>query len=414
MSRIIVLGGCGAVGQHAVKTLVAIDEFSEVIIGDIDIEKAKKLKKEINHESLRVKKVDALDQEDIKKAINDCDLVLNCTGPFYKFVPIILKTVIETGINYVDICDDYDVTKKILDWDDKAKNANVSALIGMGSSPGVTNVLGKFCSDQLLDKVESIDIYHAHGGEPTEGPGVVYHRFHSMLLDIPMFLNGELQFVKYFEEDGKALQEEVEFYKLKGKHRVYPYPHPEQITIPRYIKDIKRVTNKGTVLPKEYYNLTRNIVKIGMVEEDPIIVPDINRNKAEIKPIDFAISYVINQRDKILEEVKFGEQRGCVKVVIKGIKKNKKHTYIFQMASEGGQSMGEGTGIPAAFGAILMNQGKIKQKGVFPPEGGVKPLDFIDQMQKFLKLGKVGDEKAGSPLIIDSIDEIGVSKRITF
>jgi saccharopine dehydrogenase-like NADP-dependent oxidoreductase len=48
---------------------------------------------------------------------------------------------------------------------DSARQAGVSALIGMGSSPGVANVLVKFCADSLLDEVEAVDIYHAHGGE---------------------------------------------------------------------------------------------------------------------------------------------------------------------------------------------------------------------------------------------------------
>ena len=409
MARITVLGGCGVVGSVAVETLISVDEFDEIIIGDIDIDKANKLIEKVGSEKVSAVKVNALDLNSIKDAIRGSDVVLNCTGPFYKFVPIILKAVIESKINYVDICDDVDVTNEILEWDNLAKENDVSCLIGIGSSPGVTNVVSRFCADQLLDQIESIDIYHAHGGEPTEGPGVVAHRFHAMILDIPMYLDGELKYVKYFEDDGIALQEEVEFYKLEGIHRVYPYPHPEQVTIPKYIKGIKRVTNKGTVLPQEYYDLTKEIVKLGLASDEPI-----NVKGQKIKPFDFAIAYIIDQRDKILKEVNFGEQRGCVKIVIKGIKKKKPHTYIFQMASSGGQSMGEGTGIPAAFGAILMNRGKIKEKGIFPPEGGIKPIDFLGLMQKFLKLKKIGDEKEGSPLIIDSIDSDGNSNRITF
>ncbi len=408
MAKVIVLGGCGAVGTHSVKTLASLDDFSEIVIGDINVEKANKIIKSIGSDKVSAVKVDALNKNDIINAIKDSDVVLNCIGPFYKFVPVILDAVIDTGINYVDICDDVDVTLKILEWDQRAKDAGISALIGMGSSPGVTNLLAKFCADQLLDTVESIDIYHAHGGEPEEGPGVVAHRIHAMLLDIPMFLDGELKYVKYFEDDGIALQEDVEFYKLEGIHRVYPYPHPEQVTLPRYIKGVKRVTNKGTVLPKEYYDLTREIVRLGITSEEPI-----NVKGAMVKPIDFAIAFIINQRDKILQQVNFGEQRGCVKIVVKGQKKKKEQTYVFQMASSGGQAMGEGTGIPAAFGAVLMQQGKIKEKGIFPPEGGVNPLDFLSQMQKFLKLKKVGDEKEGSPLIIESIDANGNKKRLT-
>jgi len=93
--------------------------------------------------------------------------------------------------------------------DEKAKRAGVSALIGMGSSPGVANVLVRFCTDSLLDQVESVDIYHAHGGEKIEGAAVVKHRIHSMKMDIPVFLDGKFTAVKLFEESGRALEEET-------------------------------------------------------------------------------------------------------------------------------------------------------------------------------------------------------------
>jgi len=406
MSKICVLGGCGAVGSFSVRTLADFDEFSEIIIGDINIEQAKKLALEIGSDKITTIKVDALNPSSIKSAIKGTDVVLNCIGPFYKFVPIILKTVINAGINYVDICDDVDVTIDILKMDDVAKKADVSALIGMGSSPGVTNLIAKLAADQLLDEIESVDFFHAHGGEPIEGAGVIAHRIHAMTIDIPMFLDGELKTVKFFEEDGIALQEEVDFH-LIGTHRVYPYPHPEQITVPKYIKGLKRVTNKGTVLPEKYYNLIKEIVKLGIIGEEPI-----NVGGKMIKPIDFAMAYIIEQREKILKEQNFGQQRGALKIVTKGKRKGKPHQYIFSMASMS-QAMGEGTGIPAALGAILMNQGKITEKGVFPPERGVNPLDFLKIAQKAVTLGEIGEDRESSPFIVDSIDSKGKVNRIT-
>ncbi len=404
MSRVIVLGGCGVVGSVAVSTLTTVKDFSEVIIGDIDIKKANEMVSQLASEKLSAVRVDALDPKSIKSAIKDSDVVLNCTGPFYKFVPTILKTVIESGINYVDICDDVDVTREILKMDGSAKKAGITALIGMGSSPGVTNLLAKFGAEQLLDEVFTIDLYHAHGGEPSEGAGVIWHRIHSMLIDIPVFLDGKFKTVKSFTREAMMLEEDVDFHEI-GTYRVFPYPHPEIITIPKYIKGVKRVTNKGTVLPDEYYSLTRNLVRLGIVGEDPIEVKG-----QSVAPIDFTIAYIINQREKILKETNFGEQRGCVKIVVAGTKKGKPHQYIFSMASTG-QAMGEGTGIPAAIGAVLMNKGKIKEKGVLPPEGCINPLDFLSVVQKFLRLEKVGGK--GSPLIIESVDEKGTIQKIT-
>jgi saccharopine dehydrogenase (NAD+, L-lysine-forming) len=72
--------------------------------------------------------------------------------------------------------------------------------------------------------------------------------------------------------------------------------------------------------------------------------------------------------------------------------------------------MGEGTGIPAALGTILMHRGKITKKGVLPPEGCVTPLDFLGLMQEHLKLDNMtGGE---SPLIIEAIDKDGNVERL--
>ncbi len=402
MSRITVLGGCGVVGTVAVKTLLSAGDFSEIIIGDIDLEKANECVAAIGDECLSSFKVDASNPEAVKDAIKDSDIVLNCCGPFYKLGPIVLKAVIESKIDYIDVCDDYDATKLLLEMDKAAKKADITALTGMGSSPGAANILVRFCADHMLDDVESIDILHAHGGEPVEGAAVVAHRIHSMISPIPMYLDGKFTTVDYFGESGRALEADYDFHKV-GTYRCYPYPHPETITLPKYIK-CKRVTNLGCVIPPEYYSMIQNIVRFGIIGEEPILVKD-----QEVVPLDFAIAYILDKREEILKKTNFGEQRGCLKIVMKGIEDGKPHTYHFSMASVG-QSMGEGTGIPAALGAVLMKRGKITEKGVLPPEACVNPMDFLGIMQEHLKLDKVSG--SDSPLIIESISEDGKVERL--
>ncbi len=402
MARITVLGGCGAVRSVAVRTLSTMPDFHEVLIADINMQKAKILAKKIAKECRPIK-ADAQNSTSIRQAIRGSDVVLNCVGPFYRFGPPILKAVLKTGINYVDICDDVDPTRALLSMDAIAKKAKISACIGMGSSPGVSNLLARFAAEQLLDEVDAIDIYHAHGGEPDEGAAVVAHRIHAMTSDIPMYLNGKLRTVRFFDETGLALREEVDFHQI-GRHTIYPYPHPETVTLPKYIK-CKRVTNKGTVLPDEYFQFIIQLVKLGITSEDPI-----NVKNNLISPRDFTIAYIIRERERILTETNFGEQRGCIKIIISGKKKVKPHQYIFSMSSIG-QGMGEGTGIPAALGATLMYRGKIKRKGVLPPETCIDPMDFLAIMQESLKLDQITGK--GSPLLIESIDVEGNIKHLT-
>jgi len=401
MPRVTVLGGCGAVGTVAVRMLFSSDLFSEIVVGDIEFEKARKFVQSLASDKVRAVRVDAATPESIKEAIRGSQVALNCVGPFYKFGPPILKAAIESGIDYVDLCDDFDATEQVLNLDEEAKEAGVSALIGMGSSPGVSNVLVRFCADALLDEIESVDIYHAHGGERVEGAAVVKHRMHSMEIDIPIFLDGKFTTVKLFEESGKALEEEADFPDV-GRYMVYAYPHPETITLPRYLKITKRVTNLGTVLPPTYAELIKGMVRLGLTTENPI---DVRGQK--VVPLEFAVSFVLSQRESLLQEAGITEPMGCLKIVVAGKKGGERNTYIFSMSSRG-QGMEEGTGIPAALGVMLMGSRKIEVKGVLPPEVGVDPLALLELAQKQVKIG----DKRGLPIAIQHIDKEGTLKQL--
>jgi saccharopine dehydrogenase (NAD+, L-lysine-forming) len=406
MSKVTVLGGCGAVGSIAVETLARQDLFHEVVIGDLDLDKARQLISRLGSPKISAVYVNAFEPETIRQALAGTDVVLNCIGPFYSTVKPILKTVIEAGINYVDICDDVDVTLEILAMDKEAKSSGVTALIGMGSSPGATNLLAKLAHDTLLDETDSIDIFHTHGGEAIEGEGVIAHRFHCMNIDIPMYLDGELRYVKYFKPDGIALRQTFDFPVVGSGIPIYPYPHPEQVTLPRYLK-VKQVTNKGSVLPNEYYNLTRDLCGLGLSSTDTIEV----KGQA-VKPYDFAVSYILKKRDEILQATGFTKPCGCCSVIAKGTKGGKAREYRFHMASRS-QALGEGTGIPAAMGVILMATGKVKGLGVLPPEACLDPMDFVGLITRVMKLDtkKEGGESFGG-VIVEMVDDKGVVTKL--
>jgi len=389
--KIFIIGGAGTVGSVATKIIHSTGLASEIVIGDLNIERAEMLAKSLGGNVSAVK-LDISDRNSLIEAVKGFDVVLNTAGPFYKFGPLVLDAVIEAGINYVDICDDYDATIKQLELNDKAVSKGVTALIGMGSSPGIANVLVKFAADHLLDKAESVGIYHLHGGEEYEGPAVIKHRIHAMMSDVPVFLDGELKTVRMLEESGKALEEDVEFCGL-GTYRCYIYPHPEIITLPRYIKTLKKVVNLGTVLPEKYFRLIMDFVRLGITGEEPIKVGDV-----EVKPIDFAVSYILNERPKLLEEAGLKQPIGCLKIVVEGIKDDERVKYVFEGVSSGG--MGEGTALPAALATLYMGMGKIKEKGVFPPEGCIDPLDFVNFIGKFFT--SMGEELPIRAYMIDS------------
>jgi saccharopine dehydrogenase (NAD+, L-lysine-forming) len=383
MSSVVVLGGSGAVGRVTAKTLKAFGSFDRVVIADIDTARAAEVQAALG-DGVEVVFVDASQPDSVREVVRGATVAVNCTGPFYRFARPVLQACIDEGVDYVDVCDDVDATLDLLSMDDAVKAAGIRALIGMGNSPGITNLLGRLAADMLLDECWAIDIYHAHGGEDFEGPGVVAHRLHGMSMDIPMFLEGELRQVRFFEPDGLALRETVDFHLIGRDVPVYPYPHPEQITMPRHIA-CRQVTNRGTVLPDAYFELTTEVARLGLTAQEPLEVAG-----QSVVPRDFAIAWLLQQRDRLLEELDFGAQRGCTRVAARGLRKGEPTTFVFSLASTD-QALGEGTGIPAAMGAILMQRGKVAGPGVLPPEAAITPFDFLSLVKPVLAhLGEGG------------------------
>ncbi|MHB8780946.1 MAG: saccharopine dehydrogenase family protein [Candidatus Geothermincolia bacterium] len=400
MNRITVFGGCGQVGRVAVKALTTTDVFDEIVIADGQLELAERLAKELGPRVSAVR-VDADDPASLNAAMQGSRVALSCIGPFYKYGPLVLKAAIEAGIDYVDISDDLDATQNQLQLDDAAKAAGISAIIGMGNSPGLANLMARFCADHWLDQAESVDIYHIHGGEPQEGPAVIKHRLHAMTNDIPIYEDGEFIMVRMLEESGLPYWEETDFARV-GTYPVYPYPHPETITLPRHLKGVKHVTNKGSVLPKDYFDLTMQLVRDGLAWEEPVTVQG-----NPVIPLEFAVSYILARRPEYLAAAGVTQPTGCLKVKVSGLKDGQRHTYIASMISESGQAAGEGTGIPAALGAMWLAQGKVAAKGVLPPEAAIDLAELLGLAGEVIKHFGMG---GGVPLIVEHIDPSGKSE----
>lgn len=397
MSRIVVLGGAGGVAQMAVEALTVFDTFDEIVVADLNETAAAGVVTRLGDPRLSSMAVDASSPKSLAHALEGADVVLNCVGPFYRFGPPVLRAAIDAGVDYVDICDDLAPTRLMLELDAEAKEKGVKALIGMGNSPGLANVFVKLVADGFLDEVESVDIMHIHGGEHEEGAAVIKHRIHAMLNDVPLFIDGEFITVRQLDESGAKHTVETEFRNV-GTYPVYPYPHPETITLPAHIPGLKRATNLGVIFPLSYFHLTQDMVRVGACSTDPVTVQG-----ESVIPIEFSVAHIQSQRAGLLAEAGITGPGGCLKVVVGGFRKGAARIYVLQLSSKTAGA-GEGTGIPAAAGAMLMGNGSITKTGVFPPEAGVEPLQVLMAAFHAVKaLGKGGDDN----ISIEQIDADG-------
>ena len=401
MTRIVVLGGCGGIGTVASRALSAAG--AEVVIADLDERRASELAAEFGAESLTL---DASSPESLSTAMDGAEVVLNCVGPFYRFGPPTLGAALAAGVNYVDVCDDLDATKALLAMDADARAAGVTALVGMGNSPGLANIFVKMCAEQLLDEVHSVDICHVHGGEPSEGAAVLKHRIHAMVDDVPLFVDGGFVAVRQLEDSGREYVREIDFPGV-GPYPVYPYPHPETITLPTAFPTLRRATNLGSVYPLPYFAMTQDLVRAGMAAEGPLDVPVAGGGQVTVTPIDAMVALIQRERPRLLDEAGVTGAGGCLRVEVGGVKDGEDHTYICSLNSEGAGA-GEGTGIPAALGAALMLRGVLGERpGVHPPEAIVDVDELLALAGTVANAMAVGDGD-GIPLTVEHLGPDGV------
>lgn len=350
-------------GSYAVEVLSRGTVFSHIYVADVNEERGKKLCE--STERTEFMKVDVTDEKSLREAIKNVDVVVNCVGPFYKFAPGILKTAINHGIDYVDICDDYDATLELLGMDEEARRAGITCVVGLGASPGITNVIAAYAA-HLLSSVREIRVYVTRGIKEEAGGAIPYHMLHCWLGEIPIYRNGHHERARGLV-DGK---EWVTFPEPFGEASVYYFGHPETVTLPRYIKGVEHVCCKGTFFPSEFREILLQLQNLGLLSPEPITV-----GTTSISPLDFLASYVGTMVGRMgaLPDIPEG---GAVMVRVTGEKEGNPMEYLFS----GIARMREATATPAAVGAEMIATKEITAPGVHAPEGCVPPKEFLNRL----------------------------------
>ena len=240
--RIIVLGGAGDIGRVVVNDLAAAAGSNDVCIGDLNLELAREMATALGSK-VTARAVDINDAGGLVSALKGYDVAVNCVGPFYKHGSKVLEACIQAHVHYVDICDDYDAAELLLGFDGQCRQAGITAIICQGASPGITNMMGLLGASKM--EAEAIHTAWVESMLDVGGFVVFWHGVHMASGEVPQYING--QWVKVPALTGA---EELEFSEPLGKYTVYYLGHSEPVTMPRFIKGVKTVTNKGNMWPR--------------------------------------------------------------------------------------------------------------------------------------------------------------------
>jgi saccharopine dehydrogenase (NAD+, L-lysine-forming) len=281
------------------------------------------------------------DRETLVDVLRGADLVVNATGPYYTLGPVVLDAAIEAGTDYLDICDDADATLLLLRRDEDAKAAGVTALVGMGSAPGTTNVLVRLALDALPPGDASVSISWCVDAADMVG-AVVPHFAHSFARALP-------------GSDGtpewQALEPvRVQFPEPVGEQLVVTLSHPEVLTLPLFTR-VTEATNRGGLIPEDFTHLGWIVSRLPQGEARAAAMHDM-----------FETARAAHERTEpvgsgLIVDVRVGRD---------GI----------SFLSGGRTSQEDATGTPAAAGVLLALQADVPGPGVVSPEV-LEPAQFF-------------------------------------
>ncbi|MFA5341243.1 MAG: saccharopine dehydrogenase NADP-binding domain-containing protein, partial [Clostridia bacterium] len=173
MSKVMVIG-CGGVANVAIRKCCQNHEvFPELMIASRTKSKCDDLKKKLENQKTKIHtaKVDADNVQELIALINSFkpDTVLNLALPYQDLS--IMEACLATSTNYVDTAnyEPVDTAKFEYKWqweyNDRFKQANITALLGSGFDPGVTSVFSTYAQKHYFDEIHYIDILDANAGD---------------------------------------------------------------------------------------------------------------------------------------------------------------------------------------------------------------------------------------------------------
>lgn len=303
--RILILGGAGLMASGTIRDLLSDLScgITEVVAADFSPDRLAALQAEIQDPRLKTRPIDVSDKADVMTALADCDLCINGVPTFAGHQMAIFEACLETGRTYVDYGGMGVFTVKQKACAAQFEAAGVTAVIGLGADPGLSNILCRACADRL-DSIERINLYWTATRLGPESPVLEPPYAVSTVLaefsnPSQQFLDGELR-----EVPARGGVEVVELPEPWGPTTFMFSQHSEPLTIPFAEgiaeKGIREMTWR-LALPARDQEAWIGLVRAGFGDFDtPITVPG-----GTVKPIDVLQAVMARniekQRDKIPE-----------------------------------------------------------------------------------------------------------------
>ncbi len=394
--EVLALGGSGDMGRMAVAILLESPKITSITVADRSYERAKEFIDLVGSDKLKAVEIDVIEQNKLQTLISSHDLVMNTVGPFYKYGTIIMDAVIKAKKQYVDICDDWKPTLDLLNMDERAKKAGITAIIGIGASPGITNLMAVIACSKL-DRVDDLITAWGYGGGEGVGPKPKYYieprKFYRKFKDLPVIANAATMHLFYetLEEiptyrDGKFIDikplTDADPLQFPGYEDTYVchIGHPEPVTLPRILKtnSVSNLMYMGKRLTEIIRNYTQQI------------------SNNELTVSEASIRFGEDARNIVRDQEIIKEYIGMpptLSVIATGIKNGKRIKVAIGNHRVPFGGMAGVTSVPLAIAVEMVINDEITEKGVLTPEESISdPMEFFNRYAKYCGKNLTGEE----------------------
>ena len=310
------------------------------------------------------------------------DLVINVALPYQDLA--IMEACLQVGVHYLDTAnyEPRDTARFEYSWQweyhERFEKAGLTALLGSGFDPGVTNVFTAWIATHALDELRTIDIVDVNGGDH----GHPFATNFNPEINIREVTAPCRHWEKGAFRETPAMSTSVDFScpESVGDFQIYRMYHEELESLTRHFPTLERA-QFWMSFSERYLTYLRVLQDVGMTRIDPVPFQGV-----EIVPLQFL-------RAVLPEPSTLGEAtrgRTCIGVIAGGTREGAQHqVYLYNICDHqeayrevGSQAISYTTGVPAMIGAKMVLEGPWRRSGVWNVEQ-FDPDPFMADLNRY-------------------------------
>ena len=383
MGSVLVIGAGGVASAAVHKMAMNADIFSTITLASRRKFKCDEIAASVEERTgakITTAQIDAMDVTAVTQLIKQsgAELLVNLALPYQDLK--LMDACLEAGCHYLDTAnyEPEDEAKFEYHWQwayqDKFKDAGLTAILGSGFDPGVTSVFARWLKKHKLDSIQQIDILDCNGGDNGQPFATNFNpeiNIREVTADARHWENGDWVTTP-------AMTQKVAFdFPGVGQRNMYLMYHEELESLSTHFSEIKRARFWMT-FGDAYINHVTVLQNVGMTSIEPVM-----HEGREIIPLQF-LKTVLPDPGALGPLTK---GKTCIGDIATGTKDGEQKTYyIYNICDHeecfkevGSQAVSYTTGVPAMIGAAMVLKGIWREAGVWNMEQ-LDPDAFMEML----------------------------------